>query len=921
MLITCYILIIAIFFLYFKHDDLPYCFQGVGLIDADTEINTNWLDQADHLIRHIFKHSPHDVIQTIQITPASNQEKIFVISRHNLLMSFDGYAWKRVTQGLDAHKLLSMSVSPSIADDGTIFIASLGGGVYCSNDFGDSWSSCQDKVLEACVTHLAISSNFNVDHTVIALGLSGKVYRSQDRGQKWEIILNHANELPGYIDEQAKAVVRRQYDWSSLQYDAGMGWRDLHEPVGVTCFEFAADGLLLGTSQGKIYKSIDNGSAWEMWADLGRSTRINCLTIPKNGSLKHSILVGTHSSGLFCFKGKKLINHNRSPSQHLGSITSIATLEEDGNCNILVCSKDKAVYRSVDYGQSWLKLDQGLTKNSQADEARYQAAHFNAILAVDRNSSKFTGNVFVGGFDGLFKTNCLSDYWEYIQTLSIGTILGLDLSPGLAGKPLLAITTYNSGAYFYQPGSTWLTVHNKGLQTIRLGTIAFSPNFASDHIIFAATEGYLLRLDYAVGIWERFSLTGGKKKSLPLNYFFNLLRKFESQLAQYLDLNQLNRLKGLYKAAMVRTGLKVSYFVFPTVIKFSPGYSTDHRLYVGTREHGIFLSEDAGKSFVNIWNGEQKFIISIAISPNFNFDQTIYASHINGVFISQNAGETWNRITDADQIVNPRVILSPFFPEDETIFITGQGELICSQNKGKTWDISHFDNLTAPYTISSLAISPNFRQDGEILANVYGQGLFKSIDYGKTFHHVAWFDSFDHIDFSHPLCFPDANSLIRYSPNYRFDQTIGLASGDSIWISHDKGNTWKQLHKKIRYEDLRKEIEYQGKWRIEKHVELSAFSAHWSNRCSDCLKFLFFGTGITWIGSRGPDRGIAQVFLDGDFITELDLYQANLERSKSLFELLDLPQKNHEIIIRIGNDKNPMSRGFLVSIDAFDVMT
>ncbi|HYU68110.1 MAG TPA: Ig-like domain-containing protein [Burkholderiales bacterium] len=81
----------------------------------------------------------------------------------------------------------------------------------------------------------------------------------------------------------------------------------------------------------------------------------------------------------------------------------------------------------------------------------------------------------------------------------------------------------------------------------------------------------------------------------------------------------------------------------------------------------------------------------------------------------------------------------------------------------------------------------------------------------------------------------------------------------------------------------------------------------------------FNGTSISWIGYRGPDAGIARVYLDGVFAGEVDLYYSDPRVQAIVFTSPTLADANHTITIEATGQKNAASSGPLVAVDAFDV--
>jgi len=82
----------------------------------------------------------------------------------------------------------------------------------------------------------------------------------------------------------------------------------------------------------------------------------------------------------------------------------------------------------------------------------------------------------------------------------------------------------------------------------------------------------------------------------------------------------------------------------------------------------------------------------------------------------------------------------------------------------------------------------------------------------------------------------------------------------------------------------------------------------------------FNGTSISWIGYRGPDAGIAQVFIDGSLAGTVDLYFSVARVQPIVFTSPQLADGNHTITIEATGTKNSASSGTLVVVDAIDVM-
>jgi hypothetical protein len=83
--------------------------------------------------------------------------------------------------------------------------------------------------------------------------------------------------------------------------------------------------------------------------------------------------------------------------------------------------------------------------------------------------------------------------------------------------------------------------------------------------------------------------------------------------------------------------------------------------------------------------------------------------------------------------------------------------------------------------------------------------------------------------------------------------------------------------------------------------------------------FAFTGTSVSWIGLRGPQTGIARVFLDGALAAEVDTYAPNEEVQAVLFTATDLANTGHTLTIDVTGLQNAASCCAYIVVDAFDI--
>lgn len=177
-----------------------------------------------------------------------------------------------------------------------------------------------------------------------------------------------------------------------------------------------------------------------------------------------------------------------------------------------------------------------------------------------------------------------------------------------------------------------------------------------------------------------------------------------------------------------------------------------------------------------------------------------------------------------------------------------------------------------------------------------------------------------------------------------FWQALWYALGSFLLTKNDDlGNTYFNFHGPDGYSKIWWFDEYDGinlgkaamKTRAEETAPSIAYAGPWAHGGSDRpwsggsaahstaagaqATFSFTGTSVGWIGARGPQTGIARVFLDGALVAEVDTYKNTEEIQAKLFSRTDLAPGNHTLTIEATGLKNAASTDSYVVVDAFEV--
>jgi Big-like domain-containing protein len=122
-----------------------------------------------------------------------------------------------------------------------------------------------------------------------------------------------------------------------------------------------------------------------------------------------------------------------------------------------------------------------------------------------------------------------------------------------------------------------------------------------------------------------------------------------------------------------------------------------------------------------------------------------------------------------------------------------------------------------------------------------------------------------------------------------------------------------------RVEETDPSITYTGDWMQADPRAWSGGTATVSLTAGAQATFAFTGTSVKWIGFRGPQTGIARVFLDGVLIAEVDTYSPTEEVQVVVFMATSLANTSHDLTIEVTGQQNPASTNPYIVVDAFDI--
>jgi photosystem II stability/assembly factor-like uncharacterized protein len=208
----------------------------------------------------------------------------------------------------------------------------------------------------------------------------------------------------------------------------------------------------------------------------------------------------------------------------------------------------------------------------------------------------------------------------------------------------------------------------------------------------------------------------------------------------------------------------------------SPTYGEDATILAGAGR-GLFISHDGGDH----WRAVQTpmpdpTVLCFCFSPNYRSDGIILAGTLeDGIYFSDSRGERWSyRGFGLQDAAVYSLAISPDFARDETIFAGAESALYYSYNGARAWKLLDFPEEAAP--ILSLALSPDFAGDHTLFAGTELHGLYQSTDRGKSWQKTE-------------LPATSVNAL-AIAPE---DGALFAATNAGLFCSDDEGARWECL--------------------------------------------------------------------------------------------------------------------------------
>ena len=426
----------------------------------------------------------------------------------------------------------------------------------------------------------------------------------------------------------------------------------------------------------------------------------------------------------------------------------VATVADEDNSNSLY--RGDGIYKSVDAGASWQKVNNGL-KTLSID-----------LIAVSPHSDK---TVFAAGEKGgLYKTEDGAKTWQQVVS-DDNKITAIGFFPGdnnqiAIGDDKGFLYTFNNGNNTYKK---IFTFNNTGAIT----KIAIPENFSNSKVFYAGTE--------RKGVFK--TIDGGKS-------FKGVNKGLSGEHIMDIAIVLTEDKEAIIYVSTWHEGVFCSKDETKTWQKYSRGLKKDHQA-----DHPELLGREIG-----IFSIRPHFS-DIKISDNFKDDKTLFLAGFTGLYKSKNGGRIWKELDTLSNVIIG-ISISPDYKDDSSVVAAGYaGEVYVSEDAGDNWEfISRLlkyveqeeqNFIKGPKEIRFLVKKPrffdvSFSPDYTSDKTIYFSTLWQKPQSLLRFKEGKWIETF-----------LTNQGAIAFSPDFVKDNTMYHASEKaSFRVSRDRGETF-----------------------------------------------------------------------------------------------------------------------------------
>ncbi|MGF1539083.1 MAG: WD40/YVTN/BNR-like repeat-containing protein [Pleurocapsa sp.] len=678
-----------------------------------------------------------------------------------------------------------------------------------------------------------VSPNYQQDRTLF-INVRGNIFKSQDGGDSWQTIVNGLDHQYEFSALDIAAQSQKVLFLASLgdgiykTENGGDSWSKVNqglETLSIDLLAIAPDSTDLvfaaGTEKG-LYKTENGGANWTLV--MPENNKITAIAF--DPAQPDMVVVGDNKGNLFSSRDRGESWQWLDTLDKSGAIKAVAISPDFAlDRTLWVGTEKEGIWQTVDGGGSFVQVNNGISDRSIMS------------LAISPNYQR-DGTILASTWDeGVFRSTDGGKSWEKyskgltkdgqadLPNFNRPHFSDLSISQGFSQDRTVFVAGFDGLFKSTDGGRVWQELNTLSANII-VG-LDVSPDYQNDSTVAITTYLGGAYISHDQGdTWK--TINQGLAKD-------NWLKRTAKKILQHGHIARLFGIKFSPNYRQDKTIFSPSWTYFlrstntgqdwqkipltnnkssplnrPTKysIAVSPNFASDGTIYLGsmqgTGQDFMLKSTDGGLSFSVVGSINGQSIVYLAISPDFATDKTLYAGVKDGVYKTVDGGKTWQPAGNGIPAMpeESKLTISPNYKVDKTVFAGTAAGLFVTRDEGQSWRKLAVNADTDHSYVNAVAISPDYQSDQAkpgskadrtLIVSFRGKGLFKSVDGGTTFAQVGE----DLLNRNHSLAnmygFWPPTMPIKFSPTYSSDRTIYGVAETNLFKSTDGGNTWANL--------------------------------------------------------------------------------------------------------------------------------
>lgn len=389
-------------------------------------------EQADLLER------PH-FTALVEALPAPDAEPVIFLAGFNGLFRTedDADSWEELrTQ--DSTNIAAVALSPTYAEDGTLFVGSYLNGAFRSEDQGETWTAINDGLAFEYdylreddyltrLTTLTVSPDFATDDTVWA-SVRGYLFDSEDAGAEWHAATPPALVGDGFPPDYLIPAFSPDFSRDRTMFagtDSGqfLRWEAGEPPEAISSVDaeivsvgispgLSEDGTILLATVDGIERSTDEGVTWA--AVDGTPKGATGMALSPAFDEDGTAFLGTKSNLLMTSDGgvtwKPVTDPALGENPYIEAVVPAPTFADDGM--VLVTVRGRGLFRTTDGGATFAPWGQDLLDDDVVLASFYHPTSEPIVFSPDFAEDQ---TVFGIAQDGLYRSTDAGESWSELE--------------------------------------------------------------------------------------------------------------------------------------------------------------------------------------------------------------------------------------------------------------------------------------------------------------------------------------------------------------------------------------------------------------------------------------------------------------------------------------------------------------------------